>query len=146
MPDPDNIVEYVNELNRFYARFDDKDFSYECSTVLSNVNSINDPPIMISQDDVFLSLKRIKTGISSGPDNIGSNVLKLCCQQLTKPLHILFQASLNQCKVPSLWKTSEVIPVPKIKQPVVIMNGLRPVALTSVVMKCFEDIVKKIFM
>ena len=110
--------------------------------MLRNINSVNDPPIMISQDDVFLSLKRVKTGKSGGPDNIGTNVLKFCCQHLLKPLHVLFQASLNQCKVPLLWKTSEIIPVPKIKQPVVI-NVLRPVALTSLVIKCFEDIVKK---
>lgn len=141
MPDPDNIAEYVNELNRFYARFDDKNFSNECSDVLNNVVRVNDPPIMISEDDVFLSLKRIKTGKSEGPDNISANVLKCCSQQLIKPLHVLFQASLNQCKVPSLWKTSEIVPIPKVKQPIV-MNDLRPVALTSIVMKCFEKIVK----
>ena len=68
-------------------------------------------------------------------------MLRFCCQELSKPLHTLFQASLNQCKVPSLWKPSEITPVPKLKQPL-IMNDLRPVALTSVVMKCSENVVR----
>ena len=48
--------------------------------------------------------------------------------------------SLNICKIPTLWKTSKIIPVPKtsnIRQ----MNDLRPVALTPVIMKCLEKIV-----
>jgi len=44
--------------------------------------------------------------------------------------------------IPTLWKTSEIIPVPK-KQKNSVMNDLRPVALTPIVMKCFEKIVLK---
>jgi hypothetical protein len=50
--------------------------------------------------------------------------------------------SLDLCSVPPQWKTSEIIPVPKAKIPLVI-NDLRPVALTSVIVKCLESIVKK---
>jgi hypothetical protein len=44
--------------------------------------------------------------------------------------------------VPRDWKTSEIVPVPKVKLPRV-KNDLRPVALTSVLMKCLESFVKK---
>ena len=42
--------------------------------------------------------------------------------------------------MPSLWKDSVIRPVPKNNKPSVL-NDNRPVALTSIVMKCFERIV-----
>ena len=48
--------------------------------------------------------------------------------------------SLNTHTVPTLWKTAEVIPVPK-KPKVSVLNDLRPVALTSIAFKCLERIV-----
>ena len=40
-----------------------------------------------------------------------------------------------------IWKTSCIVPVPEKKQPVKVMNDLRPVALTSCVMKVVERVV-----
>ena len=140
--DPENICDYVNELNKFYSRFDVHDFSAECENVLIDVKRKNDLPIVISVDDVTQSLKRIRIGKSCGPDHINARVIRACAEQLAQPLQVLFQDSLDSCSVPSSWKLSEVIPVPKIKFPVVY-NDTRPVALTSLLMKCLEHIVKK---
>ena len=62
--------------------------------------------------------------------------------QLAVPLLVLFQASLDQCIVPLIWKISEIVPIPKIKFPIT-KNDLRPIALTSLIMKCLEHIVKQ---
>lgn len=43
----------------------------------------------------------------------------------------------------NIWKQSTVIPVAKHNHPKVL-NDFRPVALTSLVMKCFEKLVKKV--
>ena len=43
---------------------------------------------------------------------------------------------------PVIWLTSELVPVPKISLPTV-KNDLRPIALTAIIMKCFERIVIK---
>ena len=48
--------------------------------------------------------------------------------------------SLLQNIIPSSWKCSEIIPIPK-KPKIKEMNDLRPVALTSIIMKCMERIV-----
>ena len=45
--------------------------------------------------------------------------------------------SLKTCSIPSLWKNSCIIPVPK-KPVISCMNDLRPVALTAVPMKLLE--------
>ncbi len=49
----------------------------------------------------------------------------------------IFNRSLELCKVPSCFKRSTIIPVPK-KPKITGFNDYRPVALTSVVMKSFE--------
>ncbi len=43
-----------------------------------------------------------------------------------------------------MWKTSTITPVPKVSKPR-DLNDYRPVALTSIPMKCFEHLVKDIF-
>ena len=42
---------------------------------------------------------------------------------------------------PRLWKLSHIVPIPKIPKPVV-HNDFRPIALTPVIMKCFEKLVR----
>jgi hypothetical protein len=127
---------------KLYARFDDKDFQTECKHMLKLVSHKNDPKINMSNDDVVLALNNAKSGKACGPDKIYGRVIKLCKTELAVPLLKLYQMSLDRCTVPTAWKTSEIVPVPKIKIPLA-KNDLRPVALTSVLMKCFELIVKK---
>ena len=47
---------------------------------------------------------------------------------------------LKECSIPSAWKSSIICPVPK-KESRTTLNLHRPVALTSLVMKCFDKIV-----
>ena len=144
MPDPDNINEYVNELNEFYARFDTYDFSNECAHIIDQLKQSNDSKIVITESDVIHSLNRVTAGKACGPDNITGRVVKTCKQQFVHIFVYLFQMSLDEHVGPKIWKTSELIPVPKINLPKV-KNDLRPIALTSIIMKCLEFIVKDKF-
>ncbi len=74
---------------------------------------------------------------------ITGKFLKVCADQLCDIFSDLFNSSLIQHKVPKLWKESIVVPVAKTKSPKEL-NDLRPVALTSLVMKTFERLVKQI--
>ena len=49
---------------------------------------------------------------------------------------------MNLKRLPLIWKTSEIIPIPK-KNKVTELNDLRPVALTPIVVKCLEKIIRK---
>ncbi len=53
---------------------------------------------------------------------------------------LIFNRSLELCEVPSCFKRSTIIPIPK-KPKITGFNDYRPVALTSVVMKSFERLV-----
>ena len=67
-------------------------------------------------------------------------ILKSCGQQLTPILTHLFQLSVNTHIVPQTWKTAKIVPVPKSSLPK-CKNDLRPVALTSIIMKTLERII-----
>ncbi len=53
----------------------------------------------------------------------------------------IFNLSLSQQKVPDLWKQSTIVPAAKSKHPK-SLNDFRPIALTSLVMKSFEKLIK----
>ncbi|TWW56168.1 hypothetical protein D4764_08G0001550 [Takifugu flavidus] len=93
-----------------------------------------------SPDQVRKELRRTKTRKATGPDGINSRLLKNCADQLCGILLHIFNLSLSLERVPLLWKTSCVVPVPKTahaREP----NHFRPVALTSHRMKTMERIV-----
>lgn len=64
-------------------------------------------------------------------------ILKVCADQLCGVLHYMYTLSLSVSKIPAIWKTSCIVPVPK-KPNAKALKDLRPIALTSHVMKCFE--------
>lgn len=65
-----------------------------------------------------------------------------CAEQLGLIFNHIFQLSLNHQWVPEIWKPSTIIPMAKHYQPKVL-NDFIPIALTSLVMKCFERLIKK---
>ncbi len=90
--------------------------------------------------DVRKTLSRINPRKAAGPDNIPGRVLKDCAAQLTDVLTDIFNTSLSQAVVPTCLKTTTIILVPK-KSPVSCLNDYRPIALTPIMMKCFERLV-----
>uniref|UniRef100_A0A3B3C2V1 Reverse transcriptase domain-containing protein n=1 Tax=Oryzias melastigma TaxID=30732 RepID=A0A3B3C2V1_ORYME len=85
-------------------------------------------------------LQRLNMRKAPGPDRVCPRLLKTCANELGAPLQHLFNLSLELGQVPSLWKTSCIVPLPKVKHPKE-NKDYRPVALTSHVMKTFERLV-----
>ena len=135
-------------LNNFFCRFDQYDFKNEAVDLLEDIksrdisqgNEDTNSFLNVNVDQVFKVLKNLKTGKASGPDGISAMLLKSCARQLSYPLSSLFNSSLQSGVIPKTWKLSEVIPVPKKKFPK-LDNDFRPVALTSIPMKCLETII-----
>ncbi len=100
----------------------------------------NDQALCLSAADVRKTLSRINPRKAAGPDNIPGRVLKDCATQLTDVLTDIFNTSLSQAVVPTCLKSTTIIPVPK-KSPVSCLNDYRPIALTPIMMKCFERLV-----
>ncbi len=79
---------------------------------------------------------------AAGPDGITDRVLRSCADQLAGLFTSIFNESLATSVVPTPFKKSVIIPVPKNSKPS-CLNDYRPVALTSTVMKVFERLLMK---
>jgi hypothetical protein len=87
------------------------------------------------------TFKRVNPHKAAGPDSIPSRVLRVCAAQLAGVFTNIFNLSLSQSDVHAYFNMATIVPVPK-KAKVTELNDYRPVALTSVIMKCFERLVK----
>mgnify|MGYP000512335400 FL=1 len=64
-----------------------------------------------SEDEVDRTLKKIKPKFTTGPDLIPAFLVHDCRVVLVKPLSILFNLCLKNQTIPSMWKSSKVVPV-----------------------------------
>ena len=128
-------TEWAEELNNFYCRFEKHDDDPVLPTDLVASCSLQ-------EDDVRKAFQGMKANKAQGPDGISPRLLKSCAQELSLVFTPLFNRSLQECKVPKLWKTSIIVPVAK-KPTAKELNDYRPVALTSCVMKSMERLVLK---
>ncbi len=126
----------AEELNIFFARFEvtapDRANSYQAhsSTTLT-----------LEEHEVRRTLRSINPRKATGPDGVPGRVLRECADQLAGVFTKIFNQSLAQSTVPSCLKSSTIVPLPK-KAHISSLNDYRPVALTPVVMKCFEKLVR----
>ncbi|KAK1806255.1 hypothetical protein P4O66_000131 [Electrophorus voltai] len=158
----------ANELNTFFARFEATSSSANASSTNANGASANSAnangasangtigaangtcvgptieqrPLIITESDVRRVFKRVNTRKAMGPDGICGRVLKACADQLAPVFTDIFNLFLTLRIVPSSFKRSTIVPVPKKPRPSSDLNDYRPVALTSVMMKCFEKLVR----
>lgn len=100
-------------------------------------------PQSITADQVTSVLRTLCARSTAGPDQVSPRLLHACAAELGDPLQHVFNLNLRLGKVPSLWKTSCIIPVPKKGHPTEV-NDYRPVALTSHVMKTLEQLVLRL--
>ncbi len=133
----------AEELNTFYGRFDCNGGSaaLPSSASGSSRQRSENHVITVSEDEVRRALKGVNIRKAAGPDGITGRVLRSCADQLAGLFTSIFNESLATSVVPTSFKKSIIIPVPKNNKPS-CLNDYRPVALTSIVMKVFERLVK----
>uniref|UniRef100_A0A1A8LS20 Reverse transcriptase domain-containing protein n=3 Tax=Nothobranchius TaxID=28779 RepID=A0A1A8LS20_9TELE len=134
---PDSVLPDV--FNSFFSRFERGDLVGKvgvCKEALKPSEGF-----VISLDQVTILLKKVKVGKARGPDAICGRTLHHCANQLSGVFSRLFQTCVDVGQIPSLWKTSTIIPIPK-SSTSKELSDFRPVALTSLVMKTFEKILK----
>ncbi|GAA6106515.1 uncharacterized protein LOC107695764 [Tachysurus ichikawai] len=135
----------ADELNTFYGHFESNlsSASLPISASGSSSQSSDNQVIAMSEDEVWRALKRVNIRKAAGPDGISGRILRSCIDQLAGLFTSIFNESLATSVVPTSFKKSVIIPVPKNNKPS-CLNDYRPVALTSVVMKVFDGLVKNV--
>ncbi len=133
----------AEELNTFYGHF-------ECNgggatlpiSASGSSRQSSDHVFTLSEDEVRRELRRVNVRKAAGPDGITGRGLRSCADQIAGLFTSIFNESLATSVVPTSFKKSVIIPLPKNSKPS-CLNDYRPVALTSTVMKVFERLLKK---
>ena len=97
-------------------------------------------PIQVDINGIVELLNSLETHKAAGPDEIPAQFLKEFSELLAPSLTVVFQASLNQCSLPSDWKRAYIVPIFK-KGNRAIPNNYRPISLTCICSKILEHIV-----
>ncbi|KAF7660714.1 hypothetical protein LDENG_00277300, partial [Lucifuga dentata] len=84
-------------------------------------------------------LREVNYRKAAGPDGVPGQVLKACTDQLAPVFTTIFNTSLTQSVVPTCFKKFTIIP--KNNSPA-SLKDYRSVGLTSMVIKCFEKLIK----
>lgn len=96
---------------------------------------------IITSQQVEYELSQINTQKSSGPDEIPNWLLKTCAPLISDPISSIFNSSIAQGFLPNVWKSADVLAIPKIPKPKSVDEDLRPISLTSVLSKILERFV-----
>ena len=98
--------------------------------------------ISVNEELIIDVSKELPCNSAAGPDRVPVTLLKNSAVELAKPLHILFNHSINTGQVPSTWKEVAVVPIYKAGDRSLAKN-YRPISLTSAMMKVLERIICK---
>ncbi len=108
----------ADDLNDFYCRFEktphtrSEYLSTQPLTPPATPLSPT-PALQISEDDVRQVFRKQKRKKAPGPDCVTPACLKYCADQLAPIFTQIFNRSLELCEVPSCFKCSTIIPIPK---------------------------------
>ena len=88
---------------------------------------------------IYLELRRLNITKSSGSDFFSPRLIKEASYFLAEPLAHLFSLSVQECSVPTQWKSADAIPLPK--SAIVSIENLRPISLLPIIAKILEKCV-----
>ena len=140
--------------NILYSNKDKADIFNEFFAQQSTLESSDDsPPDLVQFENeialevltstevknVILNLDKQK---ASGPDAIHNRLLIAAVNQISDPLTLLFNRSLQEGHFPTQWKHAHVTPIYK-KGPRELCNNYRPISLLSCVGKVLERCIHK---
>ena len=136
-PPCEDNTDFLNSLNTFFSRFEENN----TTTPTKKLVNPDSTTLQLDPADVRTTLLKVNPRKAAGPDNIPGRVLRDCADSLTDVLTDIYNTSLNQAIIPASFKATTIVPLPK-KSPVSSLNDYRPIALTPIMMKCFERLVK----
>ena len=118
-------------------------FSRDDGSPLPDLPDVHHPvmeEIYVSLNGVIKLLKNLKPFTACGPDAIPTRLLKETAEEVAPAVRLLFQATIHQGCLPSVWKKAHIVPIYK-KGSKSSPANYRPISLTSVLCKLCEHII-----
>ena len=69
--------------------------------------------VFVSEDTVLKVFNAINARKHYGADGVCGRVLKYCAKELCAIFRFISHAFIDLCKLPLIWKTATIIPVPR---------------------------------
>ena len=100
-------------------------------------------PVVITEDDVYHQLSKTNIYKSMGPDEIHPKLIKSLADNphFVRSLTLLYGKCVEDCMIPSIWKTANVIALHKKGSKKEALN-YRPVSLTCILCKVYEQFLR----
>ena len=142
LTDPADIA---NGFNDFFVNVGPKLASNIQHTGKNYYDYLQDPQTSsmymkpIVEMDIVKIIEKFDQNKSAGNDNIGNFVIKRVCNEIVKPLSMIFNLSISTGIVPEKLKIAKVIPIYK-KQDHEVLSNYRPVSL----LPCFSKILERL--
>ena len=134
-----NVCALADMINESLKRVSD-DLQPLCADSEITSTAIPDEYTILPQT-VLAKLERIKIYKAPGPDDLPNWLMRDFAAWLCEPLCAIFNASVREGNVPSMWKKADVLPMPKVHPPTCIESDIRPISLTPTVSKILESII-----
>ena len=137
-----------NEFNKYFSSVGKDTASKVSKTVYTPdmfLNKYNDKNMFLypcTPEEVYKTVKSLKSKNSAGNDGISNNLIKKLSDVLCLPLCIIFNKSFSEAVFPDKMKLSKVIPLYKGKSKTNVGN-YRPVSLLPSISKALEKLVHK---
>lgn len=120
-----NSQDFVDELNRFFCRFDTVDDKLYCDEFCKNLPAQS--AIVIAEDAAGESLSKLKPNKATGPEDLKARLLKAS------------STKRSFFKGPKSWKFSVLRAIPK-KTSAGKPGDFQPIALTSILCKTMKEV------
>ena len=144
--DKNNLVTEDKEMTEILNSWYSSVFTREDCTNIPQAEQLHPSQESLTDIEMTLTsvrkkLQNLKTSSAPGPDKISPRVLHDMANILSIPLTSIFNKCMSEGSVPGDWKLANITPIFKSKSKSVAANN-RPVALTSVVCKVMESLVR----
>ena len=127
------MVSYFNTVYTSYRGEEMPEMQNMTEQQIGNIN--------ITQKMVEDKLQKLNVNKSCGPDGVHPYVLQRTAKEMSVPLALIFQKSLEEGVCPKEWKCANVTPIHK-KGDRTDPSNYRPVSLTSQICKVLESIIR----
>ena len=119
-----------------YFTMDDANIPFYETNVMNKLSSFRCDTL-----DIIKSVRKMQSKTTLDPQGFCLYFVKRIIANIAKPLHIIFNASLNEGNIPDDWKIAHIVPLFKKADPE-LCNNYRSISLTSIFSKILESVIR----
>ena len=131
-------MDKANAINAFFSKCFNQSVPSIVSLASSFATEINSL-LLCTENQIYKILRSLDTTKSTGPDGISALMLKNTTATIAPSVTLLFNCSIRCSCLPSEWKLSSVVHIPKNLELNNNAGDFRPISLLPIISKVLEN-------